>query len=91
MLNGKMSFDIPNVPADHILLCFNILFAYIFEAVSGVKGMLQLKIDPSKQQTIHNLLHETFPAIKCFDNENLHVINPGLSPTSMLLSLTVFQ
>jgi hypothetical protein len=78
MLNGKTSFPIPNVPTDHKLLRFNVLFAYVFEAVSGGKGMLNLKIDPSKQQTISNLLHETFPAIECFDNEKLHVINPKL-------------
>ena len=78
MLNGKTSFPIPNVPTDHKLLRFNVLFAYVFEAVSGGKGMLNLKIDPSKQQTISNLLHETFPAIECFDNEKLHVINPKI-------------
>jgi hypothetical protein len=53
-----------------------VLFAYVFEAVSGGKGMMQLKIDSSKNQTINNLLHETFPSIKCFDNEKLRVINP---------------
>lgn len=78
MLNGKTSFPIPNVPVDHKLVCFNVLFAYVFDAVSGAKGMLNLKIDPSKQQTISNLLHETFPAIKCFENEMLHVINPNI-------------
>jgi hypothetical protein len=76
MLNGKTSFEIPNVPADHVLLRYNVLFAYVFEAVSGGKGMLQLRIDPSKNQTINNLLHETFPSLKCFDNEKLRVINP---------------
>ncbi len=48
MLNGKMSFDIPNVPADHVLLRFNILFAFVFEVVSGGKDMMILKIDPPK-------------------------------------------
>ena len=76
MLNCKMSFEIPNVPADHVLLRFNVLFAYVFDAVSGGKGMLQFKIDPSRNQTINNLLHETFPSLKCFDNETLRVINP---------------
>ncbi len=33
MLNIKMLFNIPNVLADHKLLCFNLLFTYIFEAV----------------------------------------------------------
>jgi hypothetical protein len=60
----------------HVLLRFNVLFAYVFEAVSGGKGMMQLKIDPSKNQTIYNFLHETFPSIKCLDNEKLRVINP---------------
>ena len=78
MLNGKTSFPIPNVPEDHKLVRFNVLFAYVFDAVSGAKGMLNLKIDPSKKQTISNLLHETFPAIKCFKNEKRHVINPGI-------------
>ena len=78
MLNGKTSFPIPNVPADHKLLRFNVLFAHVFEAVSRGKGMLNLKIDPSKQQTISNLLNETFPAIECYDNEKLHVINPKI-------------
>jgi hypothetical protein len=78
MLNGKTSFPIPNVPEDHKLVRFNVLFAYVFDAVSGAKGMLNLKIDPSKKQTISNLLHETFPAIKCFKNEKLHVINPKI-------------
>jgi hypothetical protein len=40
--------------------------------------MLQLKIEPSKQQTLQNLLNKTFPAIKCFNNKKLHVINPKL-------------
>jgi hypothetical protein len=78
MLNGKTSFDIPNVPEDHVLQRFNVLFAYVFEAVSGGKGMMQLKIDPSKNQTINNLVHETFPTLKCFDNEKLRVMNPKL-------------
>jgi hypothetical protein len=78
LLNGKESFDIPNVPAAHKLLRFNVLFAYIFEAVAGGKGMMHLKIDPSKQQTISALLNETFPAIECFDHEKLPVVNPTL-------------
>ena len=76
MLNGKTSFDIPNVPEDHVLLRFNVLFTYVFDAVSSGKGMMQLKIDPPKNQTIHNLLRETFPSLECFDNEKLCVINP---------------
>ena len=38
--------------------------------------MLQFKIDPSRNQTINNLLHETFPSLKFLDNEKLRVINP---------------
>ncbi len=37
---------------------------------------MNLKIDPSRNQTINNLLHETFPSIKCFNNEKLRVVNP---------------
>jgi hypothetical protein len=40
------------------------------------KGMMLLKIDPSKSQTIKNLMNETFPAIECFDNEELPIMNP---------------
>jgi hypothetical protein len=76
MLNGKMPFKIPNVPADQVLLRFKVLFAYVLDAVSVGKGMLQFKIDPSRNQTINNLLHETFPSLKCFDHETLRVINP---------------
>jgi hypothetical protein len=78
MLNGKQSFDIPNVPPEHVLVRFNVLFAYLFEAVSGGKGLMHLKIEPSKKQTICNLLQATFPAIKCYDFEELHVINPRI-------------
>ena len=37
--------------------------------------MMHLKIDPSKQQTICSLMQATYPAIKCFDFEELPVIN----------------
>jgi hypothetical protein len=40
--------------------------------------MMQLKIDPSKNQTIKNLLHETFPSLKCFNNKKLCVMNPNI-------------
>ena len=76
MLNGKVSFYIPNVPPDCILLHFNVLFTYFFEAVSMGKGMMNLKIEPSRNQTINNLLHKTFPSIKCFNNEKLCIVNP---------------
>jgi hypothetical protein len=76
MLNGKISFDIPNVPADHVQA--NILFAFIYEVVSRGKGMLLIKIDPSKSQTINCLMNETFPAIECFNNEELPIINPKI-------------
>jgi hypothetical protein len=38
--------------------------------------MMQLKIDASKNQTITNLLLETFPAIQCCDNKALPFISP---------------
>ncbi len=76
LLNGKTLFGIPNVPADATMLRFNVLFSFVFEAVSGGKGMMQLKIDPSKNQTITNLLLETFPAIQCCDNKALPFISP---------------
>jgi hypothetical protein len=68
MINSRTLFDILNVLADATLLRYNILSAFVFEAVLGGKGMMQLKIDPSKNQTITNLVLETFPAIKCFNN-----------------------
>jgi hypothetical protein len=75
-VHAERSFETPNIPTDHVLLRFNVLFAYVFDAVSGGKGMLQFKIDPSRNQTINNRLHETFLSLKCFDNETLRVINP---------------
>ncbi len=89
MLNGKKSFDIPNVPPDHVLIRFNILFAYVFEAVSGAKGIMQLKIDPSKHETINTLMHETFPAI--MTSRSFTSSTPSLSPTCILSSSTVSQ
>ena len=75
MLNGKTKFVIPNIPEKAVLLRFNVLFAYVYNAVSGGKGMMLLKIEPSKNQTIASIMKETFPAIKCVDNETLHLIN----------------
>jgi hypothetical protein len=75
MLNGKTKFVIPNIPEKAVLLRFNVLFAYVYDAVSGGKGMMLLKIEPSKNQTIASIMKETFPAIKCFNNEKLHLIN----------------
>ena len=51
--------------------------------------MMQLKIDPSKNQTIHNLLHETFPALKSFGNEKLHVINPKPETVAYIHALVI--
>ncbi len=83
---AKTLFDIPNVPADHVLLLFNILFTFtfkfVYDVVSGGKGIMLLKIDPSKTQTIINLMDNTFPAIKCFNNEKLLIVIPRLSATS---------
>ena len=76
MLNGKTSFDIPNVPADYVLLRFNVLFAFIYDTLSGGKGMTLLKIDPSKTHTIIKLMNDTFPAIDCFDNEKIPIVTP---------------
>ena len=76
MLNGKTSFDIPNVPADYVLLRFNVLFAFIYDILSGGKGMTLLKIDPSKTHTINQLMKNTFPAIDCFDNEKFPIVTP---------------
>ena len=75
MLNGKTKFVIPNIPEKAVLLRFNVLFAYVYDAVSGGKGMMLLKIEPSKNQTITSIMKVTFPATKCFDNEKLHLIN----------------
>jgi hypothetical protein len=77
MLNGKTMFVIPNIPEKAVLLHFNLLFAYVYDAASGGKGMMLVKIEPSKNQTIASIMKETFPAImiKCFDNEKLHLIN----------------
>jgi hypothetical protein len=76
MLNSKTKFHVPNVPGDAVLLryCDNILIAYVFDAVTGGKGMAYLQINPGKNQTIANLMLETFP--KCFGKEKFPVIRP---------------
>ncbi len=43
---------VPNVPENTALVHFNVLFTYIFEAVIGGKGVVQLKIGTAKNQTI---------------------------------------
>jgi hypothetical protein len=75
MLNYKTLFVIPNILENAVLLCSNVLVAYDFEAVSEGKGMMQLKIEQSKNQTMSSIMHESFPAIKCFSNEKLHLLN----------------
>jgi len=45
-------FTVPNVPENTVLVRFDVLFAYIFEAVTGGKGVVQLKIGSAKNQTI---------------------------------------
>jgi hypothetical protein len=76
MLNGEPKFEILNVPEDAILLRYNELFSYFYEALSRGKGMMQLQILPGKNQTIASVLHETFPVLKCFNNEKLALISP---------------
>jgi hypothetical protein len=56
MLNGKTVFTVPNVPENAVLVRFNVLFAYIFDAVTGGKGMVQLKIDMAKNPKPRNRL-----------------------------------
>jgi hypothetical protein len=51
-LTAKTVFTVPNVPENTVLVCFNVPFAYIFDAVTGGKGMVQLKIGTAKNQTI---------------------------------------
>ena len=46
-------FTVPNVPENTVLVRFDVLFAYIFEAVTGGKGVVQLKIGSAKNQTIN--------------------------------------
>jgi hypothetical protein len=48
-------FTVPNVPENTVLVCLDevdVLFAYIFDAVTGGKGVVQLKIGSAKNQTI---------------------------------------
>ncbi len=37
---------------------------------------MQLQILQGKNQTIASVLHETFPVLKCFNNEKLALISP---------------
>ena len=52
MPDGQTVFTVPNVPGNTVLVRFDVLFAYIFDAVTGGKGMVQLKIGTAKNQTI---------------------------------------
>ena len=76
MLNSTTKFEILNVPEEAILLRFNVLYAYVHEALSHGKGLMLLKIMPGKNRTIASVLHETFLVLKCFDNKKLALISP---------------
>lgn len=78
MLDGKTVFEVPNVPETAVLVRFNALFAYLYDAVTNAKGMVNLRIDIARNQTIASVMNETFPEIKCFACEKLPVINPKL-------------
>ena len=78
MLDGKTVFEVPNVPETAVLVRFNALFAYLYDAVTNAKGMVNLRIDIARNQTIASVMNETFPEIKCFAFEKLPVINPKL-------------
>ena len=71
-------FEVPNVPETAVLVRFNALFAYLYDAVTNAKGMVNLRIDISRNQTIASVMNETFLEIKCFACEKLPVINPKL-------------
>ena len=78
MLDGKTVFEVPNVPETAVLVRFNALFAYLYDAVTNAKGMVNLRIDIARSQTIASVMNETFPEIKCFACKKLPVINPKL-------------
>ena len=44
MLDGKTVFEVPNVPETAVLVSFNVLFAYLYDAVTNAKGILRLGI-----------------------------------------------
>jgi hypothetical protein len=44
MLDGKTVFTIQNVLENAVLIRFNVLFAYIFDAVTGGISIVQLKM-----------------------------------------------
>ena len=64
MLDGKIVFVVPNVPETAVLVRFNPLFAYFYYSVTSGKGMVHLKIDMARNQTIASVMDETYPAIK---------------------------
>ncbi len=48
----KTVFTVPNVPENTVLVRFDVLLACIFDAVTGGKDMVQLKIGTAKNQRI---------------------------------------
>jgi hypothetical protein len=73
----KPEVDIPKIPNDTALVHFNPLFANMFDAVLKGKGMTNRQIIQGKNMTIANLLAQTFPRIKCFDNAETPFISPS--------------
>jgi hypothetical protein len=70
VLDGKTPIDNPQeFPEAVQLVTYNMLAAHMFHILTCCQAMQHLQINPTKNQTIHLLLHKQFPAIKSSDNK----------------------
>jgi hypothetical protein len=48
----------------------------MFNILTGCQAMQHLQINPTKNRTIHLLLHKQFPAIKSSDDKSTNYVTP---------------
>jgi len=76
VLDGKTEIFPPEIPEKAELVPHNVLAAHMFNVLTGCQAIQQLQINPTKNSTIHLLLHKQFPAIKSSDNKPTNYVTP---------------
>ncbi len=76
VLDGKTEIFPPEIPEKAELVPHNVLAAHMFNVHTGCQAMQQLQINPTKNSTIHLLLHKHFQAIKSSDNKQTNYVTP---------------
>ncbi len=81
MLDGKTVFTVPNLSENAVLVRFDVLFADIFDVVTGCKGRVQLNMGTAKNQTI--------TIYTCPDNSYIYILYINMWEPVIVWSLAV--